>query len=72
MGRLTIAEKLALRREHTPNAALYWILMWVIRILNKTVNTSFTFKARPADEKGPIVLVSNHALRMDYLFTAPA
>lgn len=72
MGRLTIAEKLALRKEHTPSAVLYWILMWVIRILNKTVNTSFTFKARPSEEKGPVVLVSNHASRMDYLFTAPA
>lgn len=71
MKRLTNAEKLSLRREHVPNAILYWILMKVVAILNKTVNTEFIYKARPADEKGPIVLVSNHASRMDYLFTAP-
>ena len=71
MKKLTNAEKLSVRREHSPNAVLYWILMWVIRILNKTVNTSFTYRARPSEEKGPIVLVSNHASRMDYLFTAP-
>ncbi|MGN0190915.1 MAG: lysophospholipid acyltransferase family protein, partial [Candidatus Cryptobacteroides sp.] len=71
MKKLTNAEKLSVRREHSPNAILYRILMWVIRILNRSVNTSFTYKARPAEEKGPIVLVSNHASRMDYLFTAP-
>lgn len=71
MKRLTNAEKLSQRREHTPSAVLYWILMKVVAIINKSVNTSFIYKAHPAEEKGPIVLVSNHASRMDYLFTAP-
>ena len=71
MKRLTNAEKLSQRREHSPSAVLYWILMKVVAIINKSVNTSFIYKAHPAEEKGPIVLVSNHASRMDYLFTAP-
>lgn len=59
MKKITNAEKLSLRQEHSPNAILYRFLMWVIKILNRSVNTSFIYKARPSDEKGPIVLVSN-------------
>lgn len=72
MSKASNSEKLSRRREHSPNPVLYWILMQVVRVLNRSVNTSFSFKARPGDEDGPIVLVSNHASRMDYLFTAPA
>lgn len=71
MSKKTNAEKLLLRQEKKPNAILYAILMLVVKILNIPVKPKFIYKARPSKEKGPIVLVSNHASRCDYLFTAP-
>ena len=69
--KLTIDEKLCRRRLHKPNALLYWILMLVIKIWNSIIHTSFTYKAYPSKCEGPFVLISNHASRNDYLFTAP-
>ena len=71
MSKITNAEKLLLRQEKQPNAILYAILMLVVRILNIPVKPKFIYKARPAEEKGPVILISNHASRCDYLFTAP-
>lgn len=67
----TLEEKLHNRQVHTPSIILYWVLMLVVKIVNLIVNTSFTYKAFPGKEKGPFVLISNHASRNDYLFTAP-
>lgn len=69
--KLTLQEKLYKRELHKPNAILYWILMLVIVILNKKTKTHFTYKAKPGKEKGPFILISNHASRVEYQFTAP-
>lgn len=72
MAKKTTARKLLERREKTPDFLLYAILRLVMRIMNAGLHTKFTFKAYPGKDKGPFVLVSNHASRNDFLFTAPA
>lgn len=72
MSKLTIEQKLARREIKKPNGLIYGILMLVVRILNRRLHTEFTYKACPGKDEGPIVLISNHASRNDYLFTAPA
>ncbi len=72
MAKLTAQEKLHKRQVGLPSPILYRILMVVCRILNKKIRTHFTYKAYPGREEGPIVMISNHASRNDYLFTAPA
>lgn len=67
----TLEEKLHRRQIREPGFILYWILMLVIKIWNMFVHTSFTYKAYPGKDKEPFVLISNHASRCDYLFTAP-
>jgi 1-acyl-sn-glycerol-3-phosphate acyltransferase len=69
----TLAEKLERKRIGHPAALLYIILIriWML-FLNKKLGVSFTYKARPSRDKNPYVLVSNHASRVDYLYTAPA
>lgn len=69
--RATIAQKLARRQAGTPGF-LYTILAKVVMpILSKSVSPTFTYKAHPGEDKGPFVLISNHASRVDYLYTAP-
>ena len=70
--RLTMAERLARRREHKPNPVLYAILYCVVLVMKAKLKTKFVFKVRPGKDKEPFVLVSNHASRNDYVFTAPA
>lgn len=70
--KLTIAQKLERRREHKPNPIVYAILYIVVLIMKARLRAKFIFKARPSKDKGPFVLVSNHACRNDYIFTAPA
>ena len=67
----TIAEKLHSRKLHKPNPVLYWIFMVVIRILNLKTHTHFTYKAHPGKDKGPFVMISNHASRVEYQFMCP-
>lgn len=71
MARKTNMQQLLERREKQPSSILYAILMLVVKVLNSRVKTSFTIKADPSKEKRPFILVSNHASRNDYLFTAP-
>ena len=71
MAKPTLAEKLHRRQLTTPNPILYAILYFVIKILNLKVKPSFTFKARPAEEKGAFLLISNHASRVEYQFVEP-
>ena len=68
----TIAQKLAEQREHKPNAILYAILSLVVKIIGAPLKIKFIYKARPSKDKGPFVLVANHASRIDYVYTAPA
>lgn len=68
----TIAQKLAEREARPPGTILYSILVkGVVPLLSKGVKPTFTYKARPSEDKGPFVLISNHASRVDYLYTAP-
>lgn len=71
MARKTLDELARSKSKHIPSKTLYWILMWVVRVLNKLVNTHFTVKTDPRKEEGSIVYIANHASRADYLFTAP-
>ena len=71
MAKKTIEEKILAKNAKSPPGWLYRILIWVCAILNKLSNTHFTYNARPAEEDGPIVMIANHASRVDYQFTAP-
>ena len=68
---MTIDEKISRKNVKSPPGWLYWILMKVTGILNRLSNTHFTYRACPAKEKGSIVMIANHASRVDYQFTAP-
>ena len=68
---MTIDQKLHQKGIKTPPGWLYWLLMQVCKILNKLSNTHITYNARPADDPGQIVMIANHASRVDYQFTAP-
>jgi|AGTN01.1.fsa_nt_gi 1-acyl-sn-glycerol-3-phosphate acyltransferase len=71
--KLSLQEKLARRRAGKPPALIYLLLISIWRLaLNKKLGVRFTFKARPSKDKNPYVLISNHASRVDYLYTAPA
>lgn len=73
MSKLTIAEKLNRKKTGLPPAVLYWPLLKIWQLIfNRKLGVKFTYNARPNKEKGPYVLISNHASRVDYLFTAPA
>ena len=67
----TKQQKLVKRELNTPNAVLYRILMIVCKIMNAGTKTKFYYKAKPGEDKDQIVMISNHASRNDYLFTAP-
>ena len=68
---MTIDEKIKNTNVTAPPGWLYGLLMGVTRVLNSMSNTHFTYKARPAEEPGPIVMIANHASRVDYQFTGP-
>ena len=68
---MTIDEKIRNTNVKAPPAWLYWVLMQVTKVLNRGSNTHFTYRAHPAEEAGPIVMIANHASRVDYQFTAP-
>ena len=68
---MTIDERIRRTDVKSPPGWLYWLLMQVTKVLNRTSNTHFTYRARPAEEPGPIVMIANHASRVDYQFTAP-
>ena len=69
--KLPRAEWLQTRRIHAPPAVPYWLLMRLARLLARMDGTRFTYLARPGDEPGPIVMIANHASRVDYEFTGP-
>ncbi len=69
----TLQQKLALKRTKKPPAIIYLILINIWRLaLNKKLGIHFTFNTRPSRDKNPYILISNHASRVDYLYTAPA
>ncbi len=71
--RPTLQEKLAAKHAKRPPAIPYLLLINIWRLaLNKKLGVHFTYKVRPSKDKNAYVLVSNHASRVDYLYTAPA
>ena len=69
--RLPRAEWLLTRKIHAPPAPLYATLMQVAKFLAWRDNTHFSYNAYPGREKGPIVMIANHASRVDYEFVGP-
>ena len=67
----TLQQKLHARRLKKAPKWLYTILTPVVKILNRKINTHFEYRAYPGKDDEPFVLISNHASRNDYLFTAP-
>ncbi len=71
--KLTLQEKLERKHMKTPPALIYLLLINIWRLaLNKKLGVHFTYKVRPSKDKNPYILISNHASRVDYLYTAPA
>ena len=68
---MTIDERIRRTDVKSPPGWLYRLLMQVTKLLNRGSNTHFTYRARPAEEPGSIVMIANHASRVDYQFTAP-
>ena len=69
--RPTIDEKLRRHEIKSPPKLLYRILMLVVKILNFLCNAHFTYKAYPGRDSSNIVMIANHASRVDFQFTAP-
>lgn len=67
----TLEEKLHEQIIKKPNTLIYNFLgyFWKYTVARK-YKIKATFIDNPKDEKGPYVLLSNHASRMDYIFTA--
>ena len=69
---MTIDERIRNTNVTAPPTGLYALLMKVTQVLNRMSNTHFSYRAYPAQEPGSIVMIANHASRVDYQFTAPA
>ncbi|MFA6627013.1 MAG: 1-acyl-sn-glycerol-3-phosphate acyltransferase [Bacilli bacterium] len=71
--RLTLEEKLAKRKLHRPPHLLYWILGYIWKfVFTKRLHVEFKYNIRVKDFKGPYFIISNHASRVDYLYTGVA
>lgn len=65
----TVEKQIHSRKITTPNA-IYDILGTVWRLfMYKQYNVHYTFKTDPRKDSGPYFLISNHASRLDYIFT---
>ena len=75
MEKLTVQQELEKRKLHPVNSFIYRLLGRVVvnGVLAKKYNAHFTYKDDVSKYRGQsYVVVSNHASRMDYVFTAPA
>lgn len=69
MSKLTVAQKIH-KRKITPPNFIYNILGGVWRtFIAKKYNVHYTFKTDIKSDKGPYIVISNHASRLDYIFT---
>lgn len=71
VSKKSIEEILVKRHVKEPATWFYMILRPIVAVLNKKAHTEFIYKARPAENPNPIILISNHASRNDYMFTSP-
>lgn len=68
--KLTQAQKLHRRHIKRPPAIIYRILARVWQLMyQKRLGLTFEYKINPKEIKGPFIVVSNHASRLDYIFT---
>lgn len=68
--KLTQAQKLHRRHIRRPPALIYRILARVWQLMyQKRLGLTFEYKINPKEIKGPFIVVSNHASRLDYIFT---
>ena len=68
MKKVTLKEKLSKRKTKKPNF-IYNILGWVWKtFVAKKYNAHYTFKTE-IDKKSQFIMISNHASRMDYIYT---
>ena len=66
---LTNEQKLYKRKIQKPNF-MYGLLGWVWKtFMYKPYNVHYTFKTDVRKAKGPYIFISNHASRLDYIFT---
>lgn len=69
----TLAEKLHRRKIKQPPKYLYLILAYIWKLMyEKKLGVTIEYKVEPKKEKGPFIVVSNHASRLDYIFTGLA
>lgn len=67
--KLTNEQKLYARKIKTPNG-IYRVLGWVWKtFMYKKYGVTYEFKTDFRKQKGAYILVSNHASRLDYIFT---
>lgn len=67
----TIKEKLYKRRIKQPNFLIYNFLGYLRKYtVARKYNLKVTYQDDPRKEKGPYILLSNHASRLDYIFVA--
>ena len=69
--RKTIEQTLHSKKIHKPNFLIYNFLgyLWKFTVARK-YHLQAEFIDNPKKEKGPFVVISNHASRLDYIFTA--
>lgn len=70
----TLQERLARRELHRPPALIYMVLGGIWRLLYaKRLGIHFDYRIDPRDyRRGPYIVVSNHASRLDYIYTGLA
>lgn len=69
----TLQEKLHRRKLKRPPLIIYNILGYLWKFLyKKKLNINYEYKISLKDYKGPYIVVSNHASRMDYIYTGVA
>lgn len=70
----TLQQKLASRKIGRPPAGVYQILGYLWRLMyQRRLNIHFDYRIDLRDyRKGPYIVVSNHASRLDYIYTGVA
>lgn len=69
--KLTIDERLSLKKINRPNPLFYGVLKLVARfVLGPGYGVKVKWKTNFSKVKGPYILISNHASRADYLFNS--
>ena len=69
----TLAEQLHVRRLHKPPKWIYCTLGYLWKLMYwKKLGVHAEMKVDPRKEKGPYIVVSNHASRLDYIYTGAA